>query len=70
MDRASAAGAPTMAAPINIGMFNLGNAIGAWQDDRIRIRLGVAQLGRSASFADRSDPGIFCLFQFAQLSCS
>ena len=30
MDRASRAGAPTMAASVNIGMFNLGNAIGAW----------------------------------------
>ncbi|ADO43338.1 MFS transporter [Ketogulonicigenium vulgare] len=30
MDRASAAGAPTMAASVNIGMFNLGNAMGAW----------------------------------------
>ncbi|WP_108659979.1 MFS transporter [Acuticoccus kandeliae] len=30
MDRARHAGAPTMAASVNIGMFNLGNAIGAW----------------------------------------
>lgn len=30
MDRAGRAGAPTMAASVNIGMFNLGNAIGAW----------------------------------------
>ncbi|MTH79474.1 MFS transporter [Paracoccus aestuariivivens] len=30
MDRADRAGAPTMAASVNIGMFNLGNAIGAW----------------------------------------
>lgn len=30
MDRASRAGAPTMAASVNIGMFNLGNVIGAW----------------------------------------
>ncbi|MGY3615226.1 MFS transporter [Bradyrhizobium sp. USDA 10063] len=30
MDRASQAGAPTMVASVNIGMFNLGNAIGAW----------------------------------------
>lgn len=30
MDRASYAGAPTMAASVNIGMFNLGNALGAW----------------------------------------
>ena len=30
MDRANSAGAPTMAASVNIGMFNLGNAIGAW----------------------------------------
>lgn len=30
MDRANRAGAPTMAASVNIGMFNLGNAIGAW----------------------------------------
>ncbi|KAA3499315.1 MFS transporter [Rhizobium rhizogenes] len=30
MDRADYAGAPTMAASVNIGMFNLGNAIGAW----------------------------------------
>lgn len=30
MDRASRAGAPTMAASVNIGMFNLGNAMGAW----------------------------------------
>ncbi|MDU1061521.1 MAG: MFS transporter [Leclercia adecarboxylata] len=30
MDRASQAGAPTMAASVNIGMFNLGNALGAW----------------------------------------
>lgn len=30
MDRAGRAGAPTMASSVNIGMFNLGNAIGAW----------------------------------------
>lgn len=30
MDRASQAGAPTLASSVNIGMFNLGNAIGAW----------------------------------------
>ncbi len=30
MDRANAAGAPTIAASVNIGMFNLGNALGAW----------------------------------------
>jgi MFS transporter, DHA1 family, inner membrane transport protein len=30
MDRASRAGAPTLAASVNIGMFNLGNALGAW----------------------------------------
>lgn len=30
MDRANKAGAPTMAASVNIGMFNLGNALGAW----------------------------------------
>lgn len=30
MERARCAGAPTMAASVNIGMFNLGNAIGAW----------------------------------------
>ena len=30
MDRATDAGAPTMAASVNIGMFNLGNALGAW----------------------------------------
>jgi len=30
MDRASSAGAPTMASSVNIGVFNLGNAIGAW----------------------------------------
>lgn len=30
MERASLAGAPTMAASVNIGMFNLGNALGAW----------------------------------------
>lgn len=30
MKRASSAGAPTLAASVNIGMFNLGNAIGAW----------------------------------------
>lgn len=28
MERASHAGAPTMAASVNIGMFNLGNALG------------------------------------------
>lgn len=30
MERASYAGAPTMASSVNIGMFNLGNALGAW----------------------------------------
>lgn len=30
MDKAKAAGAPTLAAAVNIGLFNLGNAIGAW----------------------------------------
>lgn len=30
MDKARAAGAPNLAAPVNIGLFNLGNAIGAW----------------------------------------
>ncbi|WP_202595740.1 MFS transporter [Pseudomonas syringae] len=30
MDKAPAAGAPNLAASVNIGLFNLGNAIGAW----------------------------------------
>ncbi len=30
MELASHAGTPTMAASVNIGMFNLGNALGAW----------------------------------------
>ncbi|KPY57720.1 MFS transporter [Pseudomonas syringae] len=30
MDKARAAGAPNLAASVNIGLFNLGNAIGAW----------------------------------------
>ncbi|AXW86971.1 MFS transporter [Lonsdalea britannica] len=30
MERASEAGAPTMASSVNIGMFNLGNALGVW----------------------------------------
>lgn len=30
MDKASVAGAPNLAASVNIGLFNLGNAIGAW----------------------------------------
>lgn len=30
MDKARAAGAPTLAAAVNIGLFNLGNALGAW----------------------------------------
>ncbi|MDQ2151347.1 MFS transporter [Alcaligenaceae bacterium C4P045] len=30
MDKAGAAGAPNLAASFNIGLFNLGNAIGAW----------------------------------------
>ncbi len=30
MDKARAAGAPNLAASFNIGLFNLGNAIGAW----------------------------------------
>ncbi|ROR24737.1 DHA1 family inner membrane transport protein [Comamonas sp. BIGb0124] len=30
LDKAKAAGAPTLAAAVNIGLFNLGNAIGAW----------------------------------------
>lgn len=30
MDKARAAGAPTLASAVNIGMFNLGNALGAW----------------------------------------
>jgi MFS transporter, DHA1 family, inner membrane transport protein len=30
MERAEQAGAPTLASSLNIGMFNLGNAIGAW----------------------------------------
>lgn len=30
MDKASAAGAPTLASAVNIGLFNLGNALGAW----------------------------------------
>lgn len=30
MERAQAAGAGTLAASVNIGMFNLGNALGAW----------------------------------------
>ncbi|MBD9577774.1 MFS transporter [Pseudomonas sp. PDM23] len=30
LDKAAAAGAPTLAAAVNIGLFNLGNAIGAW----------------------------------------
>lgn len=30
MDKARSAGAPNLAASVNIGLFNLGNAIGAW----------------------------------------
>ncbi|WHS62443.1 hypothetical protein [Pseudomonas sp. G2-4] len=30
MDKARAAGAPNLAASFNIGLLNLGNAIGAW----------------------------------------
>lgn len=30
MDRAAGAGAPALASSVNIGMFNLGNALGAW----------------------------------------
>ena len=30
MDKAGAAGAPNLAASVNIGLFNLGNAVGAW----------------------------------------
>ncbi len=30
MDKARAAGAPTLASAVNIGLFNLGNALGAW----------------------------------------
>ncbi|SHJ43376.1 MFS transporter, DHA1 family, inner membrane transport protein [Nocardiopsis flavescens] len=30
MERAEAAGAPNLASSMNIGMFNLGNAVGAW----------------------------------------
>ncbi|QEI06826.1 MFS transporter [Pigmentiphaga aceris] len=30
MDKAKAAGAPTLASAVNIGLFNLGNALGAW----------------------------------------
>jgi DHA1 family inner membrane transport protein len=30
MDKARAAGAPTLASAVNIGLFNLGNAVGAW----------------------------------------
>jgi DHA1 family inner membrane transport protein len=30
MDKAKAAGAPTLASAFNIGLFNLGNALGAW----------------------------------------
>lgn len=30
LDKARAAGAPTLASAVNIGLFNLGNAIGAW----------------------------------------
>lgn len=43
MDRASAAGAPTLASSVNIGMFNLGNAIGAWAGGAvIAAGLGLA----------------------------
>lgn len=30
MDKAKVAGAPTLASAVNIGLFNLGNALGAW----------------------------------------
>lgn len=43
MDRAASAGAPTMAASVNIGMFNLGNAIGAYVGGvTITAGLGIA----------------------------
>ncbi|KHJ56368.1 MFS transporter [Aureimonas altamirensis] len=43
MDRAASAGAPTMAASVNIGMFNLGNAIGAYVGGvTIAAGLGIA----------------------------
>ncbi|MBD9518135.1 MFS transporter [Pseudomonas sp. PDM22] len=35
LDKAAAAGAPTLAAAVNIGLFNLGNAIGAWVGGRV-----------------------------------
>ncbi len=39
LDKAAAAGAPTLAAAVNIGLFNLGNALGAW------VGGGVIQAG-------------------------
>ena len=53
MDRASQAGAPTMAASVNIGMFNLGNAIGAW--------VGGATIAAGFGLADRFRLGRHCL---------
>lgn len=43
MDKARAAGAPTLASAVNIGMFNLGNALGAWLGGVvIALGLGLA----------------------------
>lgn len=52
MDRASRAGAPTMAASVNIGMFNLGNAIGAWA--------GGATIAAGFGFSSPNWAGAIC----------
>ena len=55
MDRAEAAGASTLASSVNIGMFNLGNAMGAWLGGlTISLGLGITSpilAGALLSFA-------------------
>lgn len=48
MERAQVAGAPNLAASTNIGMFNLGNAIGAWLGGAV---LGAGLGGASPNLA-------------------
>jgi len=50
MDRANAAGASVLAASVNIGMFNLGNALGAWAGGiSISAGFGYASSGWSGA---------------------
>lgn len=68
MERASHAGAPTMAASVNIGMFNLGNALGAWAgrgNPLLRVLDWLLRTGRAQFCPSLRGPRCSCMAKCA-----